>query len=370
MIIKFTKKQHDDIRKAIHSDVKKTAPSPPKDLLLSTGSTLLNLALSDEVDGGFVPGKYYFLVGDSASGKTFFSMGCFAEAARSNAFKNHRFLYDNVEDGMLMDVERLFGTEVDRRLSPPGGSREAPVFSETIEDFYYHLDDAVKKGKPFIYVLDSMDGLSSEAEGAKFEEQKKAYRAGKETSGSYGDGKAKKNSASLRKMLAGLRKTDSFLIIVSQTRDALNSMGYGPKKNFSGGHALKFYATCQIWTSVVGTIDKLVRGKKRKIGSKIQIQTKKNRITGKLHTVETAIYPSYGIDDVGSCIDFLTSEKWWTKSGGVIHAKELDVKGTRADLISMCDGAGSHHTKLRQAVSACWISIDKACRLERKAKYE
>ena len=25
------------------------------------------------------------------------------------------------------------------------------------------------------------------------------------------------------------------------------------------------------------------------------------------------IYPSYGIDDIGSCIDYLVKEAWWEK---------------------------------------------------------
>ena len=48
---------------------------------LSTGSTLLNLALTGKPNCGFVKGKYHFIVGDSISGKTFLSLTCLAEAA-------------------------------------------------------------------------------------------------------------------------------------------------------------------------------------------------------------------------------------------------------------------------------------------------
>ena len=72
--------------------------------LLSTGSTLLNLACSENPFGGFLKGKYYLLVGDSDSGKTFLSMSCFAEAMIQKPFKNYRLIYDYVEDGMLMHM--------------------------------------------------------------------------------------------------------------------------------------------------------------------------------------------------------------------------------------------------------------------------
>lgn len=333
---------------------------------LSTGSTLLNLALTGNPRKGFLTGHYFLLVGDSSSGKTFTSMSCFAEAARNPAFKNYRFIYDNVEDGMLMDVERLFGQGVAERLLPPSGTPDDPRFSETIEDFAYHLDDLAKKDKPFVYVLDSMDGLESHDEQKKFEEQKKAYRAGKDAAGSYGDGKAKKNSSLLRKAIKGLRKTGSILIIICQTRD--NLTGYGPSKIRSGGRALRFYATTEIWTSVAGQIKKTIRGKERKVGIQVGIQTQKNRITGKLAEVQITIYPSYGIDDIGSCIDFLCSEGWWKKIKGTgnISAGKFGTV-SREKLVRMFEGQG--FKGLRKEVAACWRTIEEESALKRSPRY-
>ena len=334
---------------------------------LSTGSTLLNLALSGDSHYGFLGGHYYFLVGDSNSGKTFTSMTCFAEAAKNPAFDNHLLIYDNVEDGMLMDVERLFGKEVARRIRPPRGTVENPRFSEVIEELYYNLDDINKKGQPFIYVLDSMDGLSSHDEQKKFEEQKKAYEKGKEAAGSYGDGKAKKNSANLRKVLSGLRKTDSILIIISQTRD--NITGWGDPKTRSGGRALRFYATAEIWTSPTGIIKKTIRGKERKIGIKITAQTKKNRLTGELHDIPMDIYPSYGIDDIGACVDFLVSEGWWKKDKDTTTIKTVgDIgEGTRESLIRRFD---KNISPLRKEVAKCWKTIEEESALKRTARYK
>jgi len=343
------------------------ASKPSRRDLLSTGSTLLNLACSDNPFGGFLKGKYYFLVGDSASGKTFLSMTCFAEAMNNKHFKDYRLIYDNVEDGCLMDVERLFGRDVAEHLEFPSKAKDGtPVFSFTIEDFYYHLDDALKEDKPFIYVLDSMDGLSSVAEGEKFEDHKKAHRQQLKSPGSYGDGKAKRNSEGLRKILNGLRKSGSILIILSQTRD---NLGFGfEKKSRSGGHALRFYATVEIWSSILASIKKTVRGKKRAVGVSTLLKVKKNRITGKSREVSVSIFPSYGIDDIGGCVDYLVDEGWWKVSKQSIEAGEFDVTATRDKLIARIE-AEEWENELRSIVGKCWKEIEIASIPIRKSKY-
>ena len=335
--------------------------------LLSTGSTLLNLACSDNPFGGFLKGKYYFLVGDSASGKTFLSMTCFAEAMSNKYFQNYRLIYDNVEDGCLMDVENLFGKAVAERLEFPAKAEDgSPVFSYTVEEFYYHLDDALKEGEPFIYVLDSMDGLSSEFEGEKFDQNKDAYYKGKETPGSYGDGKAKKNSEGLRKVLNGLRETGSILIILSQTRDNFG-MGF-EKKTRSGGHALRFYSTVEIWTSITGHIKKTIHGKDKIVGVHVGAKVKKNRITGKVREVEIDIYPAYGIDDIGTSIDYLVEEGWWERKKQSIEAGEFDVVATREKLIEMIE-ENKWENELCSIVGKCWKLIESASIPKRKSRY-
>lgn len=350
----------------------------PQPLHLSTGSTLLNLALTDRYDGGFRSGKYYFIVGDSSSGKTFLSMTCLAEAMQSEDFKDHRIIYDNTEDGMLMDVPRLFGSRVLSRLKPPSWQKvdgeKIPRMSRTIEEFYFHIDDHLKKAEkdssPFIYILDSMDGLDADADQEHFEKSKKAHRENKDASGSYGMAKAKANSTGLRRVRAGLSATGSILIIVGQTRENTKANSpWAPTKTRGGGKALRFYATAEFWSSVIGQESKTVRGKKRKIGTQVRLQMQKNRLTGKLHDVELSIYPSYGIDDIGSCITFLISEGWWKKSKGVITAPELEFKGKQEELAKLCESPKNLRT-LRHTTGECWNEIEGSCSLQRTARYE
>jgi len=349
-------------------------PVLPTDLL-STGSTLLNLACSGDYRGGFAKGKYHFLVGDSASGKTWLSLTCLAEASINPEFKDYRFIYDNAEDGALMDIQRFFGKGVAERMEPPdsmdigakgSGAGIVPIHSETIEDFYYHLDDAVGRDEPFIYILDSMDSLSSASEQDKFKEEKTASRAGKVTTGSYGDGKAKKNSSNLRKLMPALRKSKSILIIINQTRD---NLGFGfEKKSRSGGHALRFYATLEIWSSIKSKMKRTVRGKEREIGIVCKVQVKKNRFTGRLRTVELPLYHSFGIDEVGSCIDYLVAEKHWPKKKNIIEAHDFDEELGREKLIQFIQ---DNHLggDLAEVVAEVWDSIEKECSVERVSPY-
>jgi RecA/RadA recombinase len=309
-------------------------------------------------------------VGDSASGKTFLSITCFAEAAINKRFSGYRLIYDNIEDGCLLDLKGLFSEEVAKRIEPPSVDGDGePIFSSTAEEFYYNIDDAVADKVPFIYVLDSMDALDSESADKKFQEHKNAYRKGTadKVAGSYGDGKAKINSTSLRKVLKGLRDTGSILIIVSQTRDNIGSMFGG--KTRGGGHALRFYATVEIWSSIKGSIKKTVRGKARKIGVHVCLQVKKNRITGKTPEVEIDIYPSFGIDDVGSCIDYLLAENWWAMKKQSIIATEFDIVATRDKLISLVEEK-KLQGELRVLVGRCWREIEDASAIKRVNRYE
>lgn len=281
----------------------------PSDFL-STGSTMLNLACSDRVMGGLLKGCYYLLVGDSASGKTWLSLNLLAEASINKNFDDYSFIYDSAEYGALMDISRYFGTKLSDRIEPPSKNADgSPDYSSSIEEFYYSLSDRLDKGKPIIWIEDSMDSLTSEDESAKFEEHKEAFRKGKDSAGSYGDGKAKKNSANLRRMLEKLKKTGSILIIISQTRD---NLGFGfDKKTRSGGKALRFYSHSEVWTSIKGVLKKTVAGKERQIGIICKMDIKKNRETGKLRSIEVPIYHSYGMDDIGSMIDYLEDEGHW-----------------------------------------------------------
>ncbi|KKN88296.1 hypothetical protein LCGC14_0248580 [marine sediment metagenome] len=384
-------KKTDKIKEELTKPRRKRSPPIKASDFLSTGSTLLNYACTGMVHGGIPKGKFVFFVGDSQSGKTWLALSLFAEACRNKSFDDYRLIYDDVEGGALMDLERFFGSKMIDRIEPPALDKEGiSIYSETIEDFYFNIDDALQGDRPFIWVEDSMDALSSDYEGRKFEEKKTEARGGKKAKGDYGDGKAKMNSSWLRGILAGLRDTGSILIIVNQTRDNVGAGLFEPKKTRSGGHALRFYATLEIWSSVVGQIKKKVKGIDRQIGTYVRVSLKKNRVNGRVDRLAVIpIYHSYGIDDVGSCVDFLIEEGHWGKAesekdkkrkvkrskekkekkpAGVIDVKEFGVTLKRTQLIKHIEDEGLQF-ELRDIVSDVWQEIEEACELKRKPRY-
>ena len=353
----------------MRKDYDKPRTVPVSDLL-SSGSTLLNCGCSGKHQGAFAKGHYTLLVGDTDSGKTWFSLTLLAEATINPAFDKYRLIHDNAERGALMDIAYYFGTKLKQRMEPPCWDGDDPVYSRTQEEFYYNVDDAIRKGVPFIYVLDSVDVLTSAAEEKKFSENKTAYRKGKEGKGSYGDGKAKTNSSNLRKVVSDLAKTGSILVIINQTRDNINAGPFEQQKTRSGGWALEFYASLQLWCSVKTQIKKTVKGKPRQVGVISRVKVKRSRITGKKHVIEVPIYHGVGIDDVGSCVDYLVSEGKWKNTKGVITVTGLGPtwKADREDVISTIEEKGLEED-LRELVGSTWSEIEELCKVSRKRRY-
>lgn len=366
-----------DIEKALTKKAPKRRDVIPDADLLKTGSTVLDLAISGRRAGGFSKGKYFWVVGDSSSGKTFLTLTCLAEASLNKNFDKYRFIFDNAEDGALMDPVKYFGPRMAKRLEPPAVEDGVPVFSRTIEQFYHHLDDATHAanaagGRPFIYVLDSMDSLDSKYAAAKFQEQKKAARGGKEAKGDYGDGKAKINSTSIRRVIGDLRATGSILIILSQTRDDIVAGIFDEPQTHAGGHALKFYATVQLWSSVGSKIRKKVNDREVVVGVHCRVKIKKNRLTGKERTVEFPIYYDTGIDDIGGMVDWLTYWGIWpvNKQGFIDAGAAWDgIQKRREDLIEWIEEKDMR-ADLEDVVADGWAAVEKKLLVRRKSKYE
>lgn len=352
----------EQIKAALLRKTPPASPVPNADLL-STGCTALNLALTGRPQGGMAKGHYYWFVGDSSSGKTFFALTLFAEAAHTPRFKDYRFIYNKPEEGALMDMAAFFGQGMADRVEM--------CKSRTVDQFFYECSEELDKG-PCIYVLDSADALSSDQEKKKFKERKAAFKKGPtayaKQSGEMTDGKAKKYSSGIRQLLEAIQAHRSIMLVISQTRDNMDNP-YDPK-TASGGRALKFYATTEIWTSVARKLKKTVRDQELQIGIEVRAQVKKNRLTGKEWAVEVPLYWSYGIDDIGGCVDFLVKWKGWPKNAdsGIINATHIDLTGKRETLIRQIEKGGLEK-QVRMAVAEVWAEIEEATTLQRVPRY-
>lgn len=343
---------------------------------LSSGVTLLNLTTTNDPDCFVEKGTYDLFVGTSGSGKSFLAMQLLAEAANNPAFDGYELVYDDAENGALFDVPQMFGNKLAQRLRAPRyGDDGLPDYSATVEDFFFNVDDLQKEKKPFIYILDSMDSLTSSPADVKFDENKATRRAdlekGKDTSvltQGYGDGKAKLISGFLRRIVNRLPETGSILIIISQVRE--NISGYGPKYVRSGGQALRFFAHEEYWFDNVRNLVKTVDKKDRQYGQVTRVEIKKNRITGIKSPIEFPILLGTGISDYDACLDWLCNEGKIIKparSNGLYDYPALNLKLNRDAMIERME---DDFEPFKQDMKETWFSILKAITPKRKRKYE
>ena len=361
-------------------------PAPASSDLLSTGSALLNIAISGDPSGAIPKGTYLYFVGDSGSGKSWFSLGLFAEAVRNPAFKKYSFVFDNAENGALMDVEKFFGAQVPKRMVPP--CKDDSPGSRSLEEFYFNVERAVRRG-PCIYVLDSMDSIQPESEEKNFEAKLHYHDTGKgkdAVKGSMGMAKAKVNANHISRIAnTTLRSNGSILVVISQTRDLLNAQFPGMRTR-SGGKALRFYAHVEAWTKVKGVIKKHHRGKDREIGAYVEVDVQKNRVSGwegKLPLL--SFIKGYGFDDVGSCVDYLLEERHWKpeKAQAIkkpyqgeeeeakpksFSAPEFEYTGDKEGLVRLIQESGQE-PKLAQIAADLWKSIAAGAAPVRKPRY-
>lgn len=360
------KKTVDEVVKQVKRKQENKEAPPSSLLLIPTGASLLNLACSDSIQGGWGAGKIVNLIGDSSSGKTILALSMFAEVCRRPEFEDYRLIYDDVEQALEFDISRLFGKSTAERIEPPAVDNEGePVYSDVIQDFFAYTKDAIQEEKPFIYVLDSFDALTSKEEANKVDETLKAHIKGTKTAGSYNMDKPKIASQILRSIKSSIKSTKSLLVIISQTRDNIG-MGF-EKKTRSGGRALKFYSSHEIWLAMTGKIKR----KGRIIGNEVRAKVTKNKITGKLRVVDFPVYYDYGVDSISSEISFLIEEEHWEakNKGAKIIAPEFEFEGTRQALIKKIEGEGLE-SRLTEIVSLVWMRIEEDLKLRRKSKYD
>ena len=319
-----------------------------RSMLIPTGSTLLNLALSDDPYGGFALGTINNIVGDSAAGKTFLFWTMLAEMTYDERFNEHELIYDEPEAAFAFNTSKLFGQEVEDRV-------KLDTVSDSVEDWHDNVFTKVKENVPFIYGLDSLDAISSE------EEIERDVRKG-----TFGAAKPKLIGEILRKIVQGVKGQRSAVFVISQTRDAIGVM-FGDKKTRSGGKALKFFSSHELWMAVKAHIKR----KERDVGVHVRVKISKNKITGKLRIVEFPIYYDYGVDDITSCINFLVEEGHWTVTKNVVNTKgEITKEPIKTEaLASFIANNPSVYEKLIDITTKEWRRIEDSISTKMPPKY-
>lgn len=331
--------------------------------LVNSGSTMLNLACTDSTDGAFELGSIITVPGRTDSGKTILSLTTLAECANDSKFNEYYLIYDDVESKMRINLKHLFNKKTKKRIIPPPLGK-----SNTTLDFEANIVKAMNESDhPCIYVLDTPDALTTSEEletiHQKLLKMAKNPEDIKSITGSYHMEKAKLLHQVLREINSEIEKTDSLLIMIQQSRDKIGG-GFGRKEDTAGGRAPAHYSLHRLWMTPVGKIKR----KDEKIGSHIAIQLDKNHYNGKLREVTFDIYYDYGIDDLGSIIDWLINNKYWTKKGQRINAIDLDIDASKQKLISIIEEEDLEQ-KLKDAVQIYWNQKEDELKLNRKKRF-
>jgi hypothetical protein len=260
-------------------------------------------------------------------------------------------------------------------VEPLAGTRRSPQPSRSLDQFYVNVKKALRAG-PCVVLLDSFDAIAPKADLDAVNKALADAADGKKAEGSYGTGKAKMNSSQLGEVCDLLREHGSVLIGISQTRQ---NIGFGSQynpKTYSGGEAIRFYCRLQLWTSIRENLQKKVLGKERHIGIVSQIKLTKNHLCGWQGKLELPILKGYGVDDLGSCVDYLVEEGVWQgkveKKGSReklhVTAPQFGVEGSREGVIRAVremDLQGD----LRRLVAERWAAVEEASRVDRDRRY-
>jgi RecA/RadA recombinase len=246
---------------------------------VDTGSYIFNALLSGSIHGGIPDNKIIALAGESATGKTYFTLGI-----------AHKFLADN-DDAVVLyfDTEQAVTSEMirERGIDP---ARVAVMPVSTVEEFRHQAIKIVDKynemseKKPMMIVLDSLGMLSTEKEMNDTAE-------GKTTRDMT---RAQVIKATFRVLTLKLGAAGIPMIMTNHTYDQVGSMF--PTKEMSGGAGLKYAASTIVFlskkkvkegTDVVGNIVHCKLYKSR--------LTKENSMVDVLLNYDSGLHPYYGL---------------------------------------------------------------------------
>lgn len=252
-------------------------------IFIPSGCTVLDLTLG----GGWAVGEIINLVGDRSSGKTLLAI---------EASANLRRVYPTAEIHYDVCGGETFDLAYAHYLGLPK-DHLTMYESSTVEQWYDNmlsgaLSDSNKGKVPSIYVLDSLDALSDDAEVKR-----------KITEGTFGT-KAKKVGELLRRIDKKARKKNVCLMVVSQVRDNIG-VTFGKKHKRSGGKALDFWAAQCLWLAEMKKLTKTKSKITRPIGVQVKAKCEKNKVGLPFRECQFPLVFNYGMDDESACIEFL-----------------------------------------------------------------
>lgn len=326
---KKTERKSSTTTKKIKAELKRKPEKEKVNKTISFGSTLVDVMVGGGTCMGVPGGKIVNIVGDKSAGKTFLCTEAVA-ATRDKYSKEFEHNYDDGEDGYTFDTKKLYGFDViiNKENQKKNPDKKETLKSRIIENFDTNVQTFTKKRAKKngigLYVLDSLDGLSTDEKEKMSEDRLKKANKGETPAneGTYDTVIPKFLSQHFfKERTRDLTESNTTLFIVSQVRDVLNSFAFGKKTKRNGGKALDFYCWAVIWLSTIHKIKK----KGKTVGVVVKASLDKSKTPRPFRTCEFIFYFDYGIDDIGTSLNYLY--KVWGDKGLNASSKNIPWDG-------------------------------------------
>jgi recombination protein RecA len=282
------------------------------------------------------------IVGDKAVGKTLLAI----EAAANFAARwpSGHIWYRESEAAFDEEYAAELGIPVKRIDFGPDG---LDTIWDTVEDIYEDLEPCLeisgRSGEPGLYIIDSLDALSSRAE-----QQRKIDE------GSYRTEKPRALGELFRRRIREIKRSQICFMIVSQVRERIG-VTFGEKYTRTGGKSLDFYASQILWLHNLGTKSSTIQGVKQIHSVEVRAKCKKNKIGIPFRECDFRIRFGYGMDDISASIDWL-AERGLLTQAGLRSEKEAKTYLREASQMSTEARLREAH-RLGDIVAASWSEI-------------
>jgi recombination protein RecA len=290
----LNKMNKDSDQIAFFLDGREDTPTDFTDFI-STGATMLDVAISNRPHGGIAVGRITELSGLPGTGKSLVSAHLIANTQRRGGV------------GVLIDTETAVNPEFFKAVGIDI-NRLVYVHLQTVEEIFDAIVNIIEKvrtgkdkNKLVTIVVDSVSAASTK--------QEMESDFGKD---GYATSKAIIISKAMRKITGMLGRERIALIFTNQLRQKMNAQPFSDQYTSSGGLSIPFHSSTRIRLS---QLKKLSNGNGDVIGVKVKANVIKNRLGPPHRTADFDIYFNRGIDDFGSWLDVMKEYKLIKQAG-------------------------------------------------------
>ena len=274
---------------------------------ISTGSSLLDLAISNRPHGGLPCSRIVEIQGLEASGKSLMAAHLCSETQK----KGGKAIVIDTENSAAPEFWSSLGVDLSKLLY---------IQRETVEEIFEMIEQSIgyirKNNKDVLLtiIVDSVAGASTKTE----------IEADYGKDG-YATTKAIIVSKAMRKITNMIGRQRVLLVFTNQLRMNLNAMAFGDRYVTAGGKAIAFHSSVRI------RLNNIAKLKKNDvvIGNTIKGKVIKNRMGPPYREAEFDVYFDSGIADYVSWIEVL--KKYEIISGNAAKWKYTTTAGENVE---------------------------------------